>query len=117
MRLVADESVDRAVVGRLRADGHEVYWISENSPGIDDEEVLREANDRGAPLLTADKDFGELVFRQRLSHSGVILIRLPGVPNQNKAEIVSEAVQIIAEDRTITFSVISRDQIRIRRQP
>ena len=47
-------------------------------PGIDDERVLRLADSQGALLLTSDKDFGELVFRQRLLHSGVILFRLAG---------------------------------------
>jgi hypothetical protein len=30
-----------------------------------------EGMDAGRILLTADKDFGELVFRQRLEHSGI----------------------------------------------
>ena len=37
--------------------------------------------------MTADKDFGELVFRQGLVHSGVILLRLAGLPNATKATI------------------------------
>jgi predicted nuclease of predicted toxin-antitoxin system len=31
-------------------------------------------------LLTSDKDFGDLVFRHRLPHAGVILFRLGYVP-------------------------------------
>ena len=38
--------------------------------------MLRQPNERGALLVTADKDFGELVFRQGRVHSGVILLRL-----------------------------------------
>ena len=64
MNLVADEGVDRAVVERLRRDGHEVVYVAELSPSVADEEVLQEANARSAVLLTADKDFGELVFRR-----------------------------------------------------
>jgi hypothetical protein len=29
-------------------------------------------------LITADKHFGELVFRQKRIHAGVILVRLSG---------------------------------------
>ncbi|MBU4483463.1 MAG: DUF5615 family PIN-like protein, partial [Actinobacteria bacterium] len=32
-------------------------------PGISDEKVLDIANKESAVLITADKDFGELVFR------------------------------------------------------
>jgi predicted nuclease of predicted toxin-antitoxin system len=60
--LVADESVDKGVVERLRYGGHEVIYIAEISPSISDEAVLRQAKAHDALLLTADKDFGELVF-------------------------------------------------------
>jgi hypothetical protein len=43
--------------------------VAEFTPEIADEDVLREANGLGALLITADKDFGDLVFRQRLVHS------------------------------------------------
>ena len=48
MNLVADEGVDRAVVERLRQDGHEVIYVAELSPSVSDEEVLRQANARNA---------------------------------------------------------------------
>jgi len=38
--------------------------IAEFEPAICDEEVLTKANQESALLVTADKDFGELVFRQ-----------------------------------------------------
>jgi predicted nuclease of predicted toxin-antitoxin system len=63
VNLVADEGVDRAVVDRLRQDGHDVVYVAELFPSVGDEEVLRRANAGSAVLLTADKDFGELVFR------------------------------------------------------
>jgi predicted nuclease of predicted toxin-antitoxin system len=78
VNLAADEGVDRPVVERLRQDGHDVVYVAELSPSLPDDEVLQQANARGAVLMTADKDFGELVFRQGLVHSGVILLRLAG---------------------------------------
>ncbi|WP_295445761.1 DUF5615 family PIN-like protein [uncultured Thiodictyon sp.] len=70
MNLVADENVDAAIVSALRDAGHVVTYVRELDPGIDDERVLRLADSERALLLTSDKDFGELVFRQRLLHSG-----------------------------------------------
>ena len=72
---MADESVDQPVVDRLREDGHHVLAVAEMPPSIPDEAVLTLANQQGALLLTADKDFGELVFRQRRVSAGVLLIR------------------------------------------
>jgi len=72
--------------------------VAELSPSVADEEVLRQANGRNALLLTADKDFGELVFRQRLVHSGVILLRLAGLANATKAELVADVCRERARD-------------------
>ena len=77
MNLFADESVDQAVVERLRQDSHDVLYVAELAPSIADDEVLREANARSAVLVTADKDFGELVFRQGVIHSASFFCALP----------------------------------------
>lgn len=68
MKFLADESVDYQIVDRLRQDGHEIWYVAEMEPGISDDAVLDEANKKMAILLTSDKDFGELVFRQGASH-------------------------------------------------
>jgi predicted nuclease of predicted toxin-antitoxin system len=115
MNVVADESVDRAVVERLRQDGQAVVWIAELAPGITDDEVLREANDRGALLLTADKDFGELVYRQGSVHGGVVLIRLAGLPNSTKAEVVAEVFRDRAAELPGAFTVLTPGVVRLRR--
>ena len=78
MKLLADENLDLSVVARLREAGHQVLAVAEMEPGISDDVVLDRANSEAAMLLTEDKDFGELAFRQFLIHHGVILVRLAG---------------------------------------
>jgi predicted nuclease of predicted toxin-antitoxin system len=90
MNLVADESVDRPIVERLRQEGHDVVYVAELTPSIADDQVLQEANSRSALLLTADKDFGELVFRQHRVHAGVVLLRISGLTETLKADSVAE---------------------------
>ena len=115
MNLVADESVDRPVVERLRREGHATVYVAELSPSITDEEVLSEANSRGALLVPADKDFGELVFRQGRVHAGVVLLRLAGLPVVAKADAVARVFQVRAAELQGAFSVISPGVVRIRR--
>jgi len=116
VNLFADESVDRPVVERLRQDSHDVIYVAELAPSITDDEVLRTANDRSAVLVTADKDFGELVFRQAAIHSGVVLLRLAGLANATKGEIVAEVCRLRAAELIGSFTVISPGQVRIRRR-
>ena len=40
-----------------------------------DADLLTEAEDQGYVILTEDKDFGELVFRDRRNSHGVVLLR------------------------------------------
>jgi predicted nuclease of predicted toxin-antitoxin system len=117
MNLLADESVDRAVVDRLRQEGHDVVYVAELSPSITDDEVLQRANDRGALLVTADKDFGELVFRLGRVHTGVVLLRLAGLPVLAKGDIVVEALRDHAAAMPGAFSVVSPGLVRIRHAP
>ncbi len=115
MNLVADENIDRGIVERLRRDGHLVEWIAELSPSVSDEEVLMLAVNAGAVLVTEDKDFGELVYRRRLAHSGVLLVRLEGLDNATKAQVVSLAIQENLAELPGAFAVVSSDSVRLRR--
>jgi predicted nuclease of predicted toxin-antitoxin system len=115
MNLLADEGLERVVVERLRRDGHSVEWVAELAPSLPDEEVLRLAAAGGAVLVTEDKDFGELVYRRRLGHTGVAPVRLEGLPNAVKAAVVAEAMRAYGKDMAGAFSVVSPDSVRVRR--
>ena len=109
MNFVADENVDRQIVEKLREDGHLVIYVAEIDPGISDDDVLRLADQRSAVLISADKDFGELVFRQSLVAHGVLLIRLAGLSQARKAEIVSIAIKTRASEIPNSFSWVIGD--------
>ncbi len=115
LRILADESVDRQVVDRLRTEGHDVAYVAESAPGTDDDVVLDRANRDGAVLITADKDFGELVYRQGRAQSGVVLMRLAGLRPDRKAEIVASFIRARTAELERSFTVIAPTTARIRR--
>jgi predicted nuclease of predicted toxin-antitoxin system len=114
MNFIADEGVDRQIVERLRQDGHRIWYVAEMEPGISDDTVLDLANQKSALLLTADKDFGELVFRQHRLIPGVVLIRLAGLSPTRKAEIVTFTINQHTLELPQAFAVISPGVFRIR---
>ncbi len=77
--------------------------------------MLDEANARSALLVTADKDFGELVYRLGRVHAGVVLIRLAGLSPAAKAEAVSQLFRDHATELPGAFCVIASGSVRIRR--
>jgi predicted nuclease of predicted toxin-antitoxin system len=116
MTWLVDESVDHAIADRLsQEDGLTVLYVAELDPGVTDEQVLELAAEEHAYLLTADKDFGELVFRQHKNVRGVLLVRLAGLPPGQKAELVSAAIQAHNDDLEGSFAVITTAGVRIRR--
>jgi len=115
MNLLADESVDRQIVESLRDEGYDVLYILEVDPSISDGLVFDRANEMDALLVTADKDFGEIVFRDnRLSSGGVVLIRLAGLSAEKKAGIVLTAFRSHYLEFSNKYSVIEPGKVRIR---
>ncbi|MFN3682054.1 MAG: DUF5615 family PIN-like protein [Nitrospira sp.] len=51
MTVLADESVDRQIVKRLRHEGHRVQYVAEMEPGMPDDIVLASANRERALLV------------------------------------------------------------------
>ena len=115
MKFLADESVDRQIVDRLRKDGHPVRYVAEMEPGVSDDIVLDLAYQETDLLLTADKDFGELVFRQGRLACGILLVRLAGLSPAGKAELVASAVTQHQGELPGAFAVLTPRSFRVRR--
>ncbi|PSF31166.1 hypothetical protein C7H19_23185 [Aphanothece hegewaldii CCALA 016] len=113
MKIVADANTQSYIVKQLRSDGHDLIWIVEIAPSISDQQVLAIANDNQALLLTNDKDFGEMVFREKLSsYYGIILLRLDGLTTEQKCLIVSSFIKNNENKLANTFTVITPTNIR-----
>jgi hypothetical protein len=87
LAFLADENVEVEIVEALRGIGHEVIYA------------------------------GELVFRQRRSSAGVVLLRLPGMKASIKAAHVVGAVRRYGERLLGSFLVIGERTMRMRRVP
>ena len=85
MNFLADESVDPPIVKFLRENNISIEYILEIKTGITDDQVINLANQKQRILITADKDFGEVIFRHKKISSGVVLFRLAGLSNKDKS--------------------------------
>jgi predicted nuclease of predicted toxin-antitoxin system len=117
MRFLLDESADLPLQAHLRAAGHDATAIAHEYPGaLDDEAVLDIAVREDRILITNDRDFGELVFRRRLPHRGVILFRLGDEAIHVKIAWLDHVLVAYA-DRLLDFIVINDRGVRVRRGP
>ena len=113
MNFVADESIDRQIVDALRLNGHSVTYIAEVGPSISDDDVFDRANKQHAILITADKDFGDMIFRDnRLISDGVILLRISGLSAETKADLVVRSITEHEDKLSFHFTVITPGKVR-----
>lgn len=77
---------------------------------------MERANEKNALLLTADKDFGELVFRQNRISAGVVLLRLSGLSQIEKAKIISSVIREHSNELSQSFTVVSPGMVHIRKR-
>ena len=64
-------------------------------------------------LLTADKDFGEHVFRRGSLHHGIVLLRLQDERLANKLQVLGELLKQYADDLHDSFVVATESAVRI----
>lgn len=93
MKFIADENLGIQVPHYLKELGIDIVAIRDIAPGEPDTEVLKLANEQDRVLITLDKDFGELVFHQKLIHSGVIFLRLQDESVANKKKVLTKVLR------------------------
>ncbi|HQR41090.1 MAG TPA: DUF5615 family PIN-like protein [Gemmatales bacterium] len=117
MRLFADENLPAGILNWLRTSGHDVISASEMQCGEADERWLQLANADQRLIVTADKDFGELIYREGLSSYGVILLRMDDAPVRDWIVRLQEAWSIVEANPNNKFIVISTKRVRVRKLP
>jgi len=89
MKILADESVDIPVYEYLKQAGFSIEHVSFIESGSTDLQVLDLAYSQKLVLLTVDKDFGELAFRNMRPSNGIVLYRLSGLINPKSQTLFS----------------------------
>ena len=115
MKLLVDAHIGRLISNWLEAQGHDVMRATALPPSTSDEEILRLAAVQERILVTADKDFGELVFRTGAPAPGVILLRIDVASEAERLAVLQRLWPRIEPAASGHFLVITRH--RVRRSP
>lgn len=112
MRFLVDECAGPTVAKWLREQGHEVFSVFDEAKGISDEDVLNMAVAEGRILITNDKDFGEMIFRERRHHKGIIFIRLNDERSANKINVIRHLLENYSERLPGQFVTATETRVR-----
>lgn len=115
MRLIANENIPKYVCDSLNLQGVDVVRVDKLFPGGKDKDVINFAIEQDRIILTFDRDFGELVFKEKFLTKGVILLRfLPKSP-----EFIFQQINRLLSNSEIklenNFVVVEEYRVRIRR--
>lgn len=79
---------------------------------MSDTDLLSKAYSEDWILVTNDRDFGELIFRERREHKGVIFIRLADERSANKIAVLRHVLDNYAERLQGQFVTVTEKRIR-----
>ena len=113
LRILVDEHISNMTIETLRPEGHDVISVSATEDKGSIDKALLEIGERDRRLvLTFDKDFGALIFADRVPQTtGVLFLRLS---SQTPRHVTSVVVPILgrSDDSVGYFSVIKDDRVR-----
>ena len=119
---LADENLDRRLIEALRKHSKQqdmppwvVHSVFEDYRSIADDQVIAVANELDAIILTEDKDFGDLTYRLGLANRGIVLIRLSGMPIDQKIDLVIRVLEQLADRLYGYFTVVQVERVRSRK--
>lgn len=115
MKFLADENIGYKVIKPLRELGFDIKSILEINKGLADLTVLSLSDKESRILITTDKDFGELVYVNKLIHSGVILLRLNNDSSENKLKVLRKLFEMHTKELEEAFIVVTESKVRIRK--
>jgi predicted nuclease of predicted toxin-antitoxin system len=89
-----------------------VYSVYDEARGSPDDEVIQTAFEENWITVTSDKDFGELVYRRRRPHMGVVLLRLDDLRLEARIAVMQRLLDQFADRLEGNFVVVSEQQVR-----
>ena len=113
MKFLVDECVGPSVAKWLLQNSYDTISIYDDMTGIDDDSVLKKAFLENRILITSDKDFGEMIFKNKKQHCGVLLLRLIDEKPSNKIHVLKDTLKNYSQDLFGNFVVVTEKTVRI----
>jgi predicted nuclease of predicted toxin-antitoxin system len=113
-KFLVDEGCDAIIVRTLRKLGYDVSFVAEISPGKPDQDILSWGHSEERIVITEDRDFSELVYRDKQPTYGVVLVRISDEHRLEKAVRITELVHSHADDLANAMTTITLNKIKIR---
>ncbi len=88
--------------------------VRDKNPKMIDVDIVHWANNEERIIITSDKDFGELIFKNKMAHHGVLLLRIDEITTEEKINIISGILKSHKEKLQNHFCVYQNKLLRVR---
>ncbi len=113
-KFVIDVRVGRSIEEWLIANNFIIFSIASINPEMPDIDILEFANNEDAIIVTMDKDFGELSFKNLMPHKGILLLRLEDAISTEKLAVIETLIPHQIFKLKNNFSVYQNGKLRTR---
>ena len=114
VKFIVDVGVGRSVEEWLKSQEFTIVTIGSINPEMKDTEIIQLANMEDAIIITMDKDFGELVFKEKNKHKGILLLRLEDAMSEEKLAVIQNIIPEHLKKLKNNFSVYQNGKLRTR---
>lgn len=97
----------------MKSEKNEVFSVFEQWRGASDDEIIVKCQNENYILITSDKDFGEMVFRNQKVHNGIVLLRCEPNIFKKRIEVLKKLIQNYSHSLQNNFVVVTNDKVRI----
>ena len=109
-----DENIGKTVANRLREDNYDIKSAIEDMRGASDALILSTARKERRIIVTLDRDFGILAFRDSKKHLGILFLRLQQESSNTIYMVLSNVLSEHGNKLWGKFITASEYKVRIR---
>ena len=113
-KIIVDIGVGKIIEEWLSLQKFKIISIRNINPEMPDLEILKLSNKEEALIITMDKDFGELVYKQFSFHHGILLLRLEDAVAEEKLSVIQNIFLNSLSQIRNNFCVYQNGKLRIR---
>jgi predicted nuclease of predicted toxin-antitoxin system len=116
MKLLANEKFPLKSVDYLKSKGFDIRSIGVDNPSVKDNMVMNLAITEARTILTFDRDYGELIFKNNYKpQNGVIYIRLDEYGADEPGRLIEDLINKNEFDFNNALTVLDRNGVRQRK--
>ena len=115
INIVIYVGVGKIIEEWLFNNGFKIFAMRNINPEMTDIDIVKLANNENAIIITMDKDFGELVYKNHSLHKGILLLRLDDAVAEEKLSVIQNIFPAYLSQIQNSFCVYQNGKFRIRK--